>query len=183
MAGSVRFPALLSAEFCWALFRISAFAYHRRQIRLFSHCRHLPPQTVRLSLHCRRLPSQRACTVSSLIQGLLVPFCTYVIVAVALNLTVGILGELSLGPFTATAHHRWQVSLSLHYCRSPSQCTCTGSSLNLLQNLPAQTFAIGSMLASVAGVLLCSAYPSLTPYTGSMPGIKAFVAAVFGGKR
>ena len=35
--------------------------------------------------------------VSSLIQGLLVPFCTYVIVAVALNLTVGILGELSLG--------------------------------------------------------------------------------------
>ena len=28
---------------------------------------------------------------------------------------------------------------------------------------------------------LCSAYPSLTPYTGSMPGIKAFVAAVFGG--
>ncbi len=45
----------------------------------------------------------------------------------------------------------------------------------------AVTFAIGSMLASVAGVLLCSAYPSLTPYTGSMPGIKAFVAAVFGG--
>ena len=43
------------------------------------------------------------------------------------------------------------------------------------------TFAIGSGLAAVAGVLLCSAYPSLTPYTGSMPGIKAFVAAVFGG--
>lgn len=45
----------------------------------------------------------------------------------------------------------------------------------------AVTFAIGSSLAAVAGVLLCSAYPSLTPYTGSMPGIKAFVAAVFGG--
>lgn len=43
------------------------------------------------------------------------------------------------------------------------------------------TFAIGSALAAVAGVLLCSAYPSLSPYTGSMPGIKAFVAAVFGG--
>ena len=43
------------------------------------------------------------------------------------------------------------------------------------------TFAIGSGLACVAGVLLCSAYPSLTPYTGAMPGIKAFVAAVFGG--
>ena len=45
----------------------------------------------------------------------------------------------------------------------------------------ALTFAIGSALAAIAGVLLCSAYPSLTPYTGSMPVIKAFVAAVFGG--
>ena len=45
----------------------------------------------------------------------------------------------------------------------------------------ALTFAIGSALAAIAGVLLCSAYPTLTPYTGSMPGIKAFVAAVFGG--
>lgn len=43
------------------------------------------------------------------------------------------------------------------------------------------TFAIGSGLAAVAGVLFCSAYPTLTPYTGSMPGIKAFTAAVFGG--
>lgn len=43
------------------------------------------------------------------------------------------------------------------------------------------TFAIGSMLAAVAGVLLCSSYPVLTPTTGSMPGIKAFTAAVFGG--
>lgn len=45
----------------------------------------------------------------------------------------------------------------------------------------ALTFAIGSGLAAIAGVLLCSAYPSLSAYTGSMPGIKAFVAAVFGG--
>ena len=45
----------------------------------------------------------------------------------------------------------------------------------------ALTFAIGSGLAAIAGVLLCSAYPTLTPYTGAMPGIKAFVAAVFGG--
>jgi len=45
----------------------------------------------------------------------------------------------------------------------------------------AVTFAIGSALAAVAGVLLCSAYPTLVPTTGSMPGIKAFTAAVFGG--
>ena len=43
------------------------------------------------------------------------------------------------------------------------------------------TFAIGSALAAIAGVLLCSAYPTLMPTTGSMPGIKAFTAAVFGG--
>lgn len=43
------------------------------------------------------------------------------------------------------------------------------------------TFAIGSAMAAIAGVLLCSAYPSLSPTTGAMPGIKAFVAAVFGG--
>ena len=35
------------------------------------------------------------------------------------------------------------------------------------------TFAIGSALAAIAGMLLCSSYPALTPYTGSMPGIKA----------
>lgn len=45
----------------------------------------------------------------------------------------------------------------------------------------ALTFAIGSALAAVAGALMCSASPTLTPYIGTMPGIKAFVAAVFGG--
>ncbi len=43
------------------------------------------------------------------------------------------------------------------------------------------TFAIGSALAAIAGVLMCCAYPNLQPTTGSMPGIKAFTAAVFGG--
>ena len=43
------------------------------------------------------------------------------------------------------------------------------------------TFAIGSALAAIAGVLLCSSYYTLNPTTGSMPGIKAFTAAVFGG--
>ena len=43
------------------------------------------------------------------------------------------------------------------------------------------TFAIGSALAAIAGILLCSAYPTLMPTTGAMPGFKAFTAAVFGG--
>ena len=41
--------------------------------------------------------------------------------------------------------------------------------------------AIGSALAAIAGVLLCSSYPTLVPTTGSMPGIRAFTAAVLGG--
>ncbi|MBP3867873.1 MAG: branched-chain amino acid ABC transporter permease [Solobacterium sp.] len=43
------------------------------------------------------------------------------------------------------------------------------------------TFAIGSGIAAVAAVLLCATYPTLSPTLGSMPGIKAFTAAVFGG--
>ena len=43
------------------------------------------------------------------------------------------------------------------------------------------TFAIGSALAAIAGVLLCSSYNTLIPTAGAMPGIKAFTAAVFGG--
>ena len=43
------------------------------------------------------------------------------------------------------------------------------------------TFAIGSALAAIAGVLLCSTVTTLQPTTGSMPGIRAFTAAVFGG--
>jgi len=43
------------------------------------------------------------------------------------------------------------------------------------------TFAIGSALAAIAGILMCSTIKSLMPTTGSMPGIRAFTAAVFGG--
>ena len=43
------------------------------------------------------------------------------------------------------------------------------------------TFAIGSALAGIAGVLVAISYPSITPYMGAMPGLKAFVAAVLGG--
>lgn len=43
------------------------------------------------------------------------------------------------------------------------------------------TFLIGSALAAVAGVLYIASYGFVGPYTGSLPGIKAFVAAVLGG--
>jgi len=43
------------------------------------------------------------------------------------------------------------------------------------------TFGIGSALAAIAAILLCSTYPQIYPTLGSMPGIKAFTASVFGG--
>lgn len=43
------------------------------------------------------------------------------------------------------------------------------------------TFAIGSALAAVAGILYISQYETLLPTLGALPGIKAFVAAVLGG--
>lgn len=50
-----------------------------------------------------------------------------------------------------------------------------------VNNTISLTFAIGSALAGVAGVLVAILYPSITPYMGTMPGLKAFVAAVLGG--
>lgn len=43
------------------------------------------------------------------------------------------------------------------------------------------TFAIGSALAGAAGVMVGVIYPRIQPLMGTMPGLKAFVAAVFGG--
>ncbi len=43
------------------------------------------------------------------------------------------------------------------------------------------TFAVGSGLAAVGGILYSMAYPLIDPYMGMMPGLKAFVAAVLGG--
>lgn len=50
-----------------------------------------------------------------------------------------------------------------------------------VDNIISLTFAIGSGLAAIASILLCAAYPTVTPTLGSMPGIKAFTAAVIGG--
>ena len=50
-----------------------------------------------------------------------------------------------------------------------------------VNNTISLTFAIGSALAGIAGVLVAISYPSITPYMGTMPGLKAFVAAVLGG--
>jgi len=50
-----------------------------------------------------------------------------------------------------------------------------------VDNTISLTFAIGSALAGIAGVLVAISYPSITPYMGVMPGLKSFVAAVLGG--
>ncbi|RJX19715.1 MAG: branched-chain amino acid ABC transporter permease [Desulfobulbus sp.] len=54
-----------------------------------------------------------------------------------------------------------------------------GVSINAVARL---TFAIGSALAAVAGILFSIAYPVLDPYMGIVFGWKAFVAAILGGR-
>jgi branched-chain amino acid transport system permease protein len=44
-----------------------------------------------------------------------------------------------------------------------------------------QAFMLGSALAAVGGILWAMKYPQIYPYTGMMPGLKAFIAAVVGG--
>ena len=50
-----------------------------------------------------------------------------------------------------------------------------------INNVISVTFIIGSALAAIGSILYFSNYSAVTPTIGSMPGLKAFVAAVFGG--
>ena len=50
-----------------------------------------------------------------------------------------------------------------------------------IDSVISMTFIIGSFLAAVGSILFFSNYPGVTPTVGGMPGLKAFVAAVFGG--
>ena len=50
-----------------------------------------------------------------------------------------------------------------------------------INNVISMTFVIGCFLAAVGSLLYFSNYPSVIPTSGAMPGLKAFVAAVFGG--
>ncbi|MDY4222025.1 MAG: branched-chain amino acid ABC transporter permease [Candidatus Faecousia sp.] len=50
-----------------------------------------------------------------------------------------------------------------------------------INNVISMTFVIGSGLAAVGSILYFTTYPAITPTAGAMPGLKSFVAAVFGG--
>lgn len=50
-----------------------------------------------------------------------------------------------------------------------------------VDNIIAFTFCIGSALAAASGIMWALRYPQVNPYMGIMPGLKAFIAAVFGG--
>ena len=50
-----------------------------------------------------------------------------------------------------------------------------------INSVISMTFIIGSALAAVGSMLYFTNYPAITPTAGALPGLKAFVAAVFGG--
>ena len=94
---------------------------------------------------------------------------------VIVTITVSVLIMVGLSLFT-TRTRIGKAMRAVSEDRAAAQLM--GISVN---NTISMTFAIGSALAAVAGVLLCSTVPTLQPTTGAMPGIRAFTAAVFGG--
>ncbi|WP_293843862.1 branched-chain amino acid ABC transporter permease [uncultured Parolsenella sp.] len=92
-----------------------------------------------------------------------------------LTVVTGIIVMIGLTMFTG----KTRMGKAMRACSEDrGAATLMGINVNSTISL---TFAIGSGLAAVAGVLMCSAYPTLIPTTGSLPGIKAFTAAVIGG--
>lgn len=83
--------------------------------------------------------------VSSLMQGLLVPLCVYVILAVSLNLTVGILGELSLG-------HAGFMCVGAFTGAFFSKCMQDVITIDLLRFILA--IVIGAVAAGIIGFLI-----------------------------
>nr|WP_300884905.1 branched-chain amino acid ABC transporter permease [uncultured Schaedlerella sp.] len=84
-------------------------------------------------------------SLSSLMQGLLVPLCAYVILAVSLNLTVGILGELSLG-------HAGFMCVGAFFSAFFSKCTSAAIPVAGLRYFIA--LLIGAAAAGVCGILI-----------------------------
>ena len=101
--------------------------------------------------------------------GLSIPYVSLLTIAVCIIIMVG------LTIFTSKS----KMGKAMRAC-SEDKGAAQLMGINVNRTI-SMTFAIGSALAAIAGVLLCSSYTSLMPTTGSMPGIKAFTAAVFGG--
>ena len=83
--------------------------------------------------------------VSSLLQGLLIPLCAYIILAVSLNLTVGILGELSLG-------HAGFMCVGAFTSAFFSKCTAEAIPVAGVRYLIA--LLIGAAMAGLCGILI-----------------------------
>ena len=83
--------------------------------------------------------------ISSLMRGLLVPLCVYVILAVSLNLTVGILGELSLG-------HAGFMCVGAFVGAFFSKCTQEAITADLLRFILA--ILLGALSAGIVGFLI-----------------------------
>ena len=94
---------------------------------------------------------------------MLITIITCVIIMFALNMFV----------------KKTKIGMAMRACSEDKEASALmGINVN---NIISLTFAIGSGLAAIAAVLLCATYPTVTPTLGSMPGIKAFTAAVIGG--
>ena len=125
--------------------------------------------------------------VALLIFGSAAKSFTSVVPKIKLNLSVNITGE-TIVTIIVTIIIAVLLTLFVNKTKSGKAMLAVSEDRGAAQlmginvnNTISLTFAVGSGLAAVASILLCSTYPQISPYTGAMPGIKAFTAAVFGG--
>lgn len=108
-------------------------------------------------------------TGSLTIGSLSIPYLTLITIAVCVAITIGLQWFVN----------HTKTGSAMRACSEDKDAArLMGINVNTTISI---TFAIGSGLAAIASLLLCSAYPNVAPTLGSMPGIKAFTAAVFGG--
>lgn len=92
-------------------------------------------------------------------------------------IVIGVAGILLLGLQRIVFHTRLGAAMRA-VSVNPRAAQLVGINLN---TVVAFTFALGSALAGAGGVLYAINYPSIDPFMGVMPGLKAFVAAILGG--
>lgn len=103
------------------------------------------------------------------IAGVRVENITFVIPAVTLLLLLALLHIV----------HRTKVGMAMRaVARDFDTAGLMGINVN---RIIAVTFAIGSALAAVGGIMWAMKFPQINPLMGMMPGMKCFIAAVFGG--
>ena len=123
-------------------------------------------------------PTPQPFTVTNLLPGVAETFQFGDVIVSRIDATVIIAALVLMGVLTYVVLYT-RMGLAL---RATSFRFDTASLMGVdINKVVSFTFILGSMLAAIAGILYALKYPKVEPLMGLLPGVKAFVAAVFGG--